>query len=183
MRCHSRAPVNLIPARQTQIPLKMGFKITLNTSKFYSQLLAPPPHPWTTVAHFKIAHAVLTRDLSDLRQFAATLLSEEAQILDARVKEEYPTDAKRAEAMETYQKEFDVLRDILNHLDEYIKVMTVFGIIVTWNDENRGMGTVWDFWVFTTNESYLFQTENLDRAGVGFVYMLLEEASFNWPIE
>ncbi|KAL7273414.1 hypothetical protein RUND412_003730 [Rhizina undulata] len=144
-----------------------------NTSKLYYQILTPPPHPWTAVTHFKIAHAVLMQDLSDLRQFMSTHLSEEAQILEKQGKREYPTEAKRTEAMEIYQEGFDVVRDLLNYLDDDIRVMTVVGEIIRWNDENRGMGTTEDFWEFAVEE--LAPAENLDPGAVQYVFALLED--------
>ncbi|KAL7273420.1 hypothetical protein RUND412_003736 [Rhizina undulata] len=141
------------------------------TSKLYYQILTPPPHPSTAVTHFKIAHAVLMQDLTDLRQFMTTHLSEEAQILEEQGKREYPTEAKRTEAMEIYQEEADLIRDLLNYLDDDIRVMTVVGQIIRWNDENRGMGTTEDFWEFADEE--LAPADNLDPGAVQYVFDLL----------
>ncbi|KAL7274997.1 hypothetical protein RUND412_002061 [Rhizina undulata] len=139
--------------------------VLLNTSKLYSQILAPPPHSWTAVAYFKIAHA-------DLRQFMSTHLSEEAQILEKRGKREYSTDAERAEAMEIYQEGFDVVRALLNYVDEDIRVMTAIAEIVRWNFENRGMGTAEGFWQFLNEELAL--SENIDPVAGHYVVDLLE---------
>ncbi|KAL7272875.1 hypothetical protein RUND412_004294 [Rhizina undulata] len=89
-----------------------------HTSNLSAKIFRPPPHHWTTVTYFKPAHVVLMRDLADLRQLVATLLFEEAQILQAQV-------------MEAYQKKFQNLRTSLSNVNSEIGIKTVVEEIVT----------------------------------------------------
>ncbi|KAL7275113.1 hypothetical protein RUND412_001969 [Rhizina undulata] len=145
-----------------------------STSMLRSQILTPPPHHWTTVTLFKNASVACMREITRLRQLVATLLSEEAQILEAHGNQEYPTNDKRVEAME----KFNGLMEIQNTLDVENGVMTVIGEIVRWHVDNRGKGKVDQFGDFL-DEELIPGGENLDPRSVEYVLQLLAVAVAN----